>query len=299
MFALFTVEEWKFSQGLSRFEGRTGKAFHEEFKDEGRLLAAELVKRTPPFSGKALRRMLGKQGKTLNDPDMEDMSAYAIGKNRVEKDIRKVIYGVKGATMPAPKTAQVHKSQNIAAVMDFGVLQKCQGKEAIRIFANRSGGVFGIDRERFKPSAGMADLEATHKEHRTKRGRVTTAGSKDRVVGRWKWLNILVTKEAIVKKFEKLKQKMVGQAKGGWAASFVALGGRMSLNGWVGRHIGAGSCNVVLNKDESRITMINKSAWASGGDPERVRAKSLEGRARAMKARLSHMLKQEWGRKAA
>jgi hypothetical protein len=61
----------------------------------------------------------------------------------------------------------------------------------------------------------LTDLQKVHSAHRGKRGRVTTAGSKDVVIGRWRWLNIAVASEKIVEEFIELAKKNVGQARGG------------------------------------------------------------------------------------
>ncbi|MGN6552529.1 MAG: hypothetical protein ACTHLW_02190 [Verrucomicrobiota bacterium] len=281
------------------------KTQEEAFREQAALLAKELVDRTPPFSGKAVKRMLEARGTSLSwrNMEIEDMSAKAVGERRVEKDIRKVVYGVKGAKMPQARqrpnviVAGTHAAQagydpnNV----EWGVLQKCEGKPAVRIFASKRGEVYGVDAEQFIPNAGQDIIASTHNLHRTKRGRVTTAGSRDRVVGRWRWLNILVTNATNVNRYVTFRLRMVGQAKGGWAKSFIALGGRMSAKGWVGRHSDAGECHAQFAKGDIRITMINHSAWASGGDPDRIIEKSLEGRTKALSARIRRELEQRWG----
>jgi hypothetical protein len=262
---------------------------------QGRLVGAELMKRTPPFSGRSLTRMLEKQGKHLYDAEIESLSARKVGERRVEKDIRKVVYGVRGAAMPQARNPKVFKSQNNKPVIDFGVLQKCEGKNAVRIFATKGGEVYGVDTERFLPNATLSDLAQAHQEHRTKRGRVTTAGQRDRVVGRWRWLNVIIVKDRLLERFIKQKQKMVGQAKGGWVDAFIKCGGQISGGGWVGRHRKAGTGLVKVGGHSVKISYINRSQWAGGGDPTRVVAKTLEGRERAMHNFILRRLKDQWG----
>jgi hypothetical protein len=304
----FTADEPGFSAWVREFAKNAWMSEEDAFVEQSRLLAAELMQNTPPHSKNTLMKM------AWNNPNislagfksiatLEDSTAKAIGERRVEKDIRKVIYGVRGASPSQP--AQVYKGQdshkvyNESAVSDWGVFQKCEGKPAVRIFATKSGTVYGVDLERFKANATNAELMATHAEHRGKRGRVTTAGSRDRVVGRWRWLNVLTTLESTVKGFIKLKQRMVGQAKGGWAAAFIKLGGRMSKSGWVGRHAEkAGRCEVRIKPGDIHIEMINQSAWASGGDDERIIEKSIAGREKAIQGRIARELDKHWGKGA-
>jgi len=270
--------------------------FRREFETQARLLGAELMKRTPPFSGRTIKRMLETQGKQIGwrDAEIENMSAFRVGCRRVEKDIRRVIYGVRGAAMPK-KTAQVYKGQNRNPVMDWGVLQRCENKPAVRIYATKKGEIYGVDLERFQPHASDSVLKATHEEHRTKRGRVTTAGTRDRVIGRWRWLNVLVTSENIVRAFIEKRKKMVGQGKGGWASLFTQCGGKMSQNGWVGRHEKtAGTCIAKFDGDTADILATNRSAWASSGDDDRIVEQSMQGRGRAMEANIKGQIEKRW-----
>jgi len=171
------------------------------------------------------------------------------------------------------------------------------------VFATKAGEVYGVDLSEWAPDASISQLGAHHQENRTKRGRVTAAGQKTRNIGRWRWLNVLVTKEESVAAFVKANQFMVGQAKGGWAAAFMALGGKMSPKGWIGRHAkSAGACSHNLNETVANgnvsIVIVNHSEWASAGDPDRIIAASLEGRSVAMVKDMEHRMDQAWERAA-
>lgn len=321
----------EFSLKLRQYARLAGYTFEAAFKAEGRLLCDRLIKFTPPFTGASIKRSLWSRSpesmadykafviarneddldkafaefSPFRDPEIEDMSARQIGERRVEKDIRKVIKGVRGATMPVKENpvliiSQTNpRSQNQDIQVDWGVRQKCQGRDAIRIYADRTGNVYGVDTENFLPTATEADLQKVHQEHRGKRGRVTTAGSKDLVVGRWRWLNIVVAPQAAVQAYiEKLK-KMVGQGKGGWAAAYMKLGGKLSPRGWIGRHANAGSLTgwPPANPGNIKMTITNNSAWASNGDPDRVIENALASRERDMERKLKAILEGQWDEK--
>jgi hypothetical protein len=147
----------------------------------------------------------------------------------------------------------------------------------------------------------VEELRASHEANRNKRGRVTTAGDRDRRIGRWVWLNVLVTKESIVAAYVKLRKKAVGQAKGGWAKAFIGLGGRMSTKGWVGKHAdSAGTLDHNLDTAEAqrgdiRITFTNRSAWAGGGDQDRIIDASMAKRGELMAKKIQRNLEEIWG----
>lgn len=300
----------------------------EAFELECKLLAQELIERTPPFSGKALVKMLGAQGKSISEANIEikEMTARKVGERRVARDIRRIIYGTKGAAPPDDTFGKVKVVQPVEGnyknakaaerarkkletswnkqrnkfgkqlLKDGGVLQKIRGKDAVRIFATKDGTVYGVDVEMFRPKATMSDLAKVHQMARTKRGRTSQAGMiKEKRVGRWKWLNKMVTREATVKKFIKKKLKEVGQAKGGWAASFMRFGGRMSINGWIGKHAAKwGRVQSRLTDDVIDIKMYNRSAWAGSGDPDRIIPKAIAGRAESLKAAIWRQMNDAW-----
>jgi len=308
--------------------------FEAAFEAQGRELCNRLMQFTPPLSGRSIKRGLWNRDiehladykailiaenkgdlksafeafSPFRDDSIEDMSARKIGERRVEKDIRRVIKGVHGAVMPAVHdnpTVIVSQTNPRAAhhdiQVDWGVRQKCQGKDAIRIYADRSGNVYGVDTEKFMPNPSSHDLKSIHDAHRGVRGRVTTAGAKDLVVGRWRWLNIVVAPEKVVDEYIKRKQWMVGQGKGGWVAGFRAFGGQISAKGGVGRHQDAGSVRGwppsqpgVIN-----VTITNHSRWASNGDPDRIIENAMASRERDMEKLIDRILEKRWGEGAA
>ena len=302
MTAQFTADAPGFSDMINRRAIVFGMGREEAFKLESKLLALELIKRTPPFSGKSIVKMLAAQGKSLTwrNVEVEELSARKVGERRVEKDIRKMILGVRGARMPDERPNVIVGQTNPRYAhhsnqLEFGILQRCQGRNAVRVYADKSGRVYGMDTEKFIPNASHGDISKWHNAARTKRGRVTTAGSGDLVTGRWRWLNKLATKEATVKSYVKKKLKAVGQAKGGWAAAFMRFGGKMSMNGWIGKHASRfGRVRSNFTSDQIAIEMINSSKWATGGDPDRIIEKSIAGRTESLKAAIRRQMNDAW-----
>lgn len=291
----------EFTRAVNDTIGITVHSRDEAFETQGRLLCGELIQRTPPFSGKTIKKMIDARGVILTDTDIQDLSALAVGKRRVEKDIRKVIFGVKNPT--APPAPQVFMGQNsrtsrsVENLTDWGKFQRCEGRDAIRVFATKSGEVYGVDYMQFAASASVDDLQRTHEEHRTKRGRVTMAGLRDRIVGRWRWLNLLTTKEEILKPYIIKAQEGVGEGRGGWVDGLIRLGGKLSPRGWVGKHRKSGYCQAHFGRDNVSIVIVNQSRWASGGDPDRIIQASMAGRVKAIIGSINKALNKAWNRR--
>ena len=298
--AKFTVRPDFFSS-LARVAAVFGKSLPEAFRWQVGMLCGELMKSTPPFSGKLIAKMVAARPVTargtkpvLNDSQVEGLSALAVGKRRVEKDIRRVIFGIEGASLSARQQAM---SKSTAGI-EGGTLQKCEGKQAIRVFATKRGEVYGVDLMSFRPDAQLAELQALHERQRGARGRVSLAGMKDRRIGRWHWMETIVTLERSVAAYVKSKCRNVGQARGGWADGYIQMGGRLSPRGWVGYHRRWGGCDHNLDSVEAwtkpRVHIENRSAWANAGDPDRVIERCIAERERAMEASILHELEEAW-----
>ncbi|MCA1996444.1 MAG: hypothetical protein LDL56_04350 [Armatimonadetes bacterium] len=287
-----------FGAALKEYARLKKFTLREAIRDQGRLLLRDLINATPPFSGRSLTRMLAARGLTLNarsyvagqdeSAGIANLSARKVGERRVETDIRRVIHGVERLDRApgAADTATLIVSQTNpryathGADLAAGVRQRVAGVEAVRIYADRRGNVYGVDAERFRPDATLADLAETHRKHRLKSGRVTTAGRRDKVVGRWRFLDKLVTKEATVRKYVKRVQDRVGLAKGGWATAFQGLGGRAP--GWIARHTRYGRFVPHLDAPDPSFTAVNVAAWAEDPLAQTVVLKAAQTRHRRL-----------------
>lgn len=282
-----------FSRMIDDYAAIVGKETEEVYRMVARNVCADLMTHTPPFSGKSIRNMVDARGAEMRDSEIQDQSALAIGKRRVERDVRKVLYGLKGASL-SPRQLQVARGPGPGAT-EWVTLQKCEGKQAVRVFATKSGEVYGADLSEWMPNASMDQLQKHHEEQRTKNGRVTMAGQKTRNIGRWRWLNVVVTTEENVKKYLQRAWDHIGEAKGGWAEAFMQLGGRMSRRGWVGKHAAkAGSYSGTFRPGDINISIENRSHWANGGDPDRIIPKVLSGRMRALATLIKGTLEKRW-----
>lgn len=284
-----------------------GQTRQEAFKTEARLLAEELIKRTPPFSGKAIVKMLGAQGKNLGDKNVEitEMSARRVGERRVRLDIERWLYGIDGAKNW--NMGDVYISQNLhpnnknyakaqmAAVKS--VLQKVRGKDVARVFATKDGRVYGVDLEMYRPKPDPAEMDKIHGLNRDRRGRGRKIPSTGlgTAIGRWTFINKMVVPKKWKEWYIKLNQKSVGQGKGGWAAAFMRFGGKMSMNGWIGKWARkSGRVRSNFTDDQIVIEFINMSRWASSGDYAGIIPKAIAGRAESLKAAIWRQMNDAW-----
>lgn len=126
------------------------------------------------------------------------------------------------------------------------------------VFANGNWGrVSNMEVKPFTPSL--------HQSKRDRRGRVRT---KTRVAS---------PDADAIKLYSKETQEHVGQAKGGWVASYSALGGKGSQ--WFTRHRNSGSSVDATRSADPFFKGTNRSRWARGGDEDRIVSDAMESRA--------------------
>ena len=182
------------------------------------VLAA--TKLTPPFKGKmgshVVRQTWGMQRK--------------VGMNAIKGDLLGGTRGEAGKTKRAgifqtmPEALIRHAASNV-------------NDDGTRYWATKHGQVYGVEEKDFNPSGNQQRMREHHRRY-FKNGRMTSAGTGDRVIGRWKWVDKMIIPPAALKQYLKYAYAKVFFAKSGWAKAAAAL--RAKLPQWITRHKGQG-----------------------------------------------------------
>ena len=178
----------------------------EIVSDETRLLVREIVKNTPPKNQR--------QGENAIKVDL-------FGGRKLSNGGRSV-----GIFFPA----------NDAMIKESRVV-KIRGIPANQMFVTKAGEVWGIDRANFYPDAPLRTLYEVHqKARRPSDGRTSAAGGWSRNVGRWRFMNAIVTNKAKLTLYFNWIKRRVGLSKATWARVGVALGDT-TYPSWITRHL--------------------------------------------------------------
>lgn len=233
-------------------------------KDEARLLTRDAVRYTPPFGASPIRESWAEQRKAG------------------EAAIRRELLG--------GKTGKTRHSGIFLVAADH-MLKNKPSEKTVRLFATKDGKVYGVDRQLFRPNASIAEMEAHHKRYRLADGRVTSAGTGDRTVGRWKFIDKMVVSKAAMDRYLKHVFKKVGQAKSGW--SLAANGVGLALPNWISRGTGQGILDNQLNHPAlPSITIGNQVPFIQASGKElKIMERALGQRVYSMQTRLEAMLK--------
>jgi len=158
--------------------------------------------------------------------------------------------------------------QEIAWVREFRVDDGMLGGK--RRFQSKTGAVWLVDADVFKPDASQAQMERWNDRHRGKNGRVSMAGSWDITIGRWKSIRKLHVRKQVLTKFRKSQKQRVGKLKAGWLDAAEQLGrvtgATVKVPGWVrkARPLVAGSADVSgMNVWGGAVTATNRVPYAA------------------------------------
>ena len=185
-------------------------------KQSVRLVARDAMKMTPPF-GKA--------------PVQETWASQkSVQQNAIKADLLGGRSSRKGNS----------KSAGVFAVMNLAAGQTYTRKDGtVRLFRKKDGTEYGCEQHLYRPNASVSEMAEHHRKYRTARGRVTTAGSMTRDIGRWVFVDKMIVTKSSMDRYLRHVFKQVGKAKSGFSRAFQALGGK-GLPGFVTKH-GGGS----------------------------------------------------------
>lgn len=225
-------------------------------------LATELCMRlTPPFSGE--------------NAAGDNLTAKKMGENAVARDINSIVKG------------------RDVEYLNFLVDLTGKTTQVQRTLRTKAGVPYVIDVDYIDQTG--AGIREFHHSKRDGRGRVLIATSKsnDNQIGRWRARNRLWAPAPEVKRYIKRKQAYVGWAKAGWLRAYHGLGGTRAPD-WVKRQGASQGALINATGPENQspyVQVNNNTAWgAKNNQAERVVAKALSARARAMKTYFEKMM---------
>ena len=274
--AKFKFESLKFEQIMKDYAEIREVTIPDAVMLNARLLCVELARRTQPFGADDKAKLTGEKAITRDLVGGRSSSA-------VHSQRRIGIFGIIGEAM------------NIKG----GYAWYKKG-ENVRLFVGKDGYAYGTEKSFFRPDASESDMRSFHKKFFVN-GKMSSAGSKTRDIGRWKFLDKMFVSEATMNTYKESVLKKVGIAKAGWASCALKLKkvNKGSLTAgfpkWVTRHTGdfdnGRVQDMTADKKNPRVEVTNKTPWASDVIPvsEELRAKSVV--ATKMKKQMEAILK--------
>lgn len=137
--------------------------------------------------------------------------------------------------------------------------------ENVRLFVRKDGTVYGTERSLFRPEASIAEMDAHHHKY-WKNGRMTSAGSRDRTIGRWRFVDKMVVRKSTMESYLNYLYDRIGIMAGGWGKGAQQVGAKLPKI--VKKHA-SGACKVTLNKTSFSIEITNTVSYFLMADMSR------------------------------
>jgi len=156
------------------------------------------------------------------------------------------------------------------------------GEDSVRQhFKRKDGSTYLIEWNHTQ--LGSAGIAQHHERHRDRRGRVSTAGDRDRTIGRWKARDKWIVPHDVRARYIKDRQENVGKLKAGWMPAIRKFHGKAPK--WVKKHNPRGSAQFRGAKtNDVRAIMVNAAKGA--GNIDRFLGQVLRIRLSAMMRKL-------------
>ena len=208
------LNQAQFASDVRRLMKLTNKTMGEVLDEQAGLFARDGMRFTPPFGNAPITESFTIQRKA--------------GENAIITDI---VGGGPNAFKSNPKAG-------IFVVLPSSMVNDSERRKRsgnVFVFADKTGRAYGVDQEHWKVDAPISELLEHHNRMRSPRtGRVTSAGSRTRDVGRWRFLDKFVIRDTQFEKLKKVLFARVGLAKAGWVLSLTNLGkASRGLPAWV------------------------------------------------------------------
>jgi hypothetical protein len=266
--AKFKFESLKFEQIMKDYAEIREVTIPDAVMLNARLLCVELARRTQPFGDNNKARETGEKA----------ITGDLIGRKR-----RVGIFGAIGAAMSEEGGYSWYKTG-----------------DNVRLFVGKDGFAYGTEKTMFRPDASTSEMRAFHKKNFVN-GKMSSAGSKTRNIGRWKFLDkMFVSKETLDEYIQKAIKK-VGIAKAGWANCALQLKkvnkGKLtaSIPPWVIRHTAdfknGNTQDLTSDIKNPRVVMTNTTPWASNVIPASEQLNALSVVATKMRSQMNRILK--------
>lgn len=252
------------------------KDLNEVFRSNAAKMFDDIIKRTPPQSGKILTGMISASragaGWRYHDPETSNLASKKLGENAVERDFRRLFYPVTQWT----KVGKVGK------------------RGSVFLHGDENGVAHVVAPDLYEPAPTVAWMKAVHGRHRSARGGVDWATRGEKKGDHLFEVKKYPVSERVFKAGLASAKKAVGKARGGWVAVFQSLGKKLPA-AWVSNHKDQGSGFAKFTDTTIHIEQTNRSPWVARRDGEILVANAIAARERSMLNQMRHALKQGFG----
>lgn len=226
----------EFAAQFRRFIQYSKRSIEEEFSHQCRGLMDTVIDITPPATGKGTRGKARKMGQAKMAGDLAG-GGRSRGKRRA---------GV--FTVLPDETIDWAAETGMSATSDN-----------VRLWVRADGTVYGTQKAFFRPDASMAEMRAHHKQY-FKNGRMSSAGTYERSIGRWKWIDQMVVRRSTFNRYLRSQERKVGFYASGFRPGAAMVGASVPV--YMRHHQAVGSVALEIGgQDRLSFSAINATGY--------------------------------------
>lgn len=239
-------------------------------KQAARLFVKNVVKISPPG---------GSRSKFDTNPErviQKSSEAKARGVSAIRTDIfggNRSGGGTKAGKRPGIFTTMSSGMLAVKARQFNTMGEHSNEMGAEKLWVNKDGRVYAVESTLYRPNASAGEMMRHHKRY-WKNGRISTAGTYTRDIGRWRFIDKMVITKTAAGEIMKTLARRVGYFASGWKAAANKLG--LSLPKWISDKDGQGGCWEKESSSGFSVTIANKVSYRQAMQVDRLCADTLK-----------------------
>lgn len=266
-----TIDTARFNDAVARTLAYSGKSMEEELRSQARGVMREILAITPPRAARGAFSSAGSAEKGARAKLARDLVG---GPSTGRRGTRRagVFVVVRDDLIDGAIETQTYDSENV------------------RLWTRRDGTVYGTQRRFFRPDAGVEEMRAHHKRY-FHNGKMSTAGTYERGIGRWKWIDQMIVRASTFERYLRVIEPRIGWYAGGWGPGARALG--VPVPAYARRNSSApGAIDIRIGANRMQITISNRVDWPRlDRDVQRRVQWAVDQQARKMERRLPYLIR--------
>lgn len=266
------VEAARLMRTLREVRPALKKSGKELVRAGARLATRKAIEMTPPFDSR------NAEG-SLNNA----LEAKRRGENAILTDA----FGSRAGSSRG-KT----KRSGIFFVANESLLRKFRaqnpGGEEERLFVRKDGTVWATEKRNYHPGASVSDMNAHHARY-WNNGRMSSAGTRTRDIGRWKFIDRMVVGPTARNRWLRSRYQRVGFLAAGWLTAAKELK-VARIPAWIKRHSSApGALRFSESDSKFVIYVVNSVKFGRNAQLDRIVPYALRAASLGMKAQAKHI----------
>lgn len=238
MNAELEIDLSEFAAQFRRFIQYSKRSIEDEFQAQCKGLMETVMDITPPATGKGTRGKARKMGQNKIAGDLTG-GGHSRGKRRV---------GVFTVLPDETIDWAIESGQNTSS-------------DNVRLWIRKDGTVYGTQQHLFRPDASMSEMREHHKRY-FKNGRMSTAGSYERGIGRWRWIDQMVVRESTFRRYLRKQERKVGFYAAGFRPGAAKMGAAVPV--YMRHHQAVGTVALELGgEDRLSFSAINAAGYGT------------------------------------